>query len=58
MEPEQADQGESKGAASPKRPYVRPEIRRLGTVRELTLTPGHSNVADASAPFTPGKTSP
>ena len=35
MEPDQADPGQSKNA-KPKRPYRRPEIRRLGTVRELT----------------------
>jgi hypothetical protein len=53
MEPDQVDQGETSGAEAPKRPYRRPEIRRLGSVRELTLTVGTVAIADV----VPGSTS-
>jgi hypothetical protein len=58
MEREQADQGENKGAGASKRPYRRPEIRRLGSVRELTLTPGGSLPTDNMVPGVTSKTNP
>lgn len=58
MEPERADQGgETAGAASSaKRPYRRPEVRRLGTVRELTFGGGSIVQFDGLVPTT--KTAP
>jgi hypothetical protein len=40
-----------------KRPYRRPELRRVGTVAELTLTAGTSPHSD-SAPLSTSKVSP
>ena len=48
MEAERTDQGEGTSVPSSKRPYRRPEIRRLGTVRELTLSASASPGTDAN----------
>lgn len=58
MEPERTDQGgvTAGSASSAKRPYRRPEVRRLGTVRELTLTTGNPSQNDQ--PSLPGKATP
>jgi hypothetical protein len=45
------------GGQKPKRRYQPPEIRRLGTVRELTLSSGPSNAVD-SVPTSSSKTFP
>ncbi len=47
MEPERSREIEGKPEAAPKRPYSPPVLRRLGTVRELTLTAGTFPSADA-----------
>jgi hypothetical protein len=48
MQREQAEQKESEGATTSRRPYRRPEIRRLGTVQELTLSGGSVDRLDAT----------
>lgn len=42
------DRGEDTGMgdASTKRPYRQPQLRRLGTVRELTLSSGTVNATE------------
>jgi hypothetical protein len=56
MEREQTKQDESKDATASRRPYRRPEIRRLGSVRELTLAGGSLPTFDGMIPSS--KTAP
>lgn len=57
MEREQADRSEGIRATESKRLYRRPEIRRLGSVRELTLTGGSNPTFDGLPGSTGTKTS-
>jgi hypothetical protein len=50
--------GESTAEPSTKRPYQAPEIRKLGTVAELTLTTGSQPVGDAIPASTSSKNPP
>jgi hypothetical protein len=55
MDSEQAEQNGSKQAPRSKRTYRAPELRTLGTVRELTLSPG-CKTNETSPPFALNKT--
>ena len=46
MERERAEQSDEAGRPSSKRTYRAPALRRLGTVRELTLTAGTVNAPE------------
>jgi hypothetical protein len=48
---EREGQTTSKAAEKERTPYVRPTLRRLGSVRELTLGGGCQNAGDTSRPF-------
>jgi hypothetical protein len=56
MESERAERSEIAGDRGSKRPYRTPKLRRLGTVRELTLTGGTMQQHDN--PLVPTKMTP
>jgi hypothetical protein len=50
--------GAGREDATAKRSYRRPEVRRLGSVRELTLAGGSVAITDSGIPPKPNKVSP